>query len=45
MKLNIKITDRNLKRLMKENPNINIKNGNEIYFKNDCKEVKKINEI
>jgi len=31
--ITIKITEENLKRLMKENPILNIKNGNEIYFK------------
>ncbi len=35
--LNVQITQDNLKRLMKENPQINIKNGNELYFKIDKK--------
>jgi len=35
MKINIKITEKDLIKLMKENPNINIKNKNQLYFKNE----------
>ena len=38
--IKLKITEKDLKRLMKENPQINIKNGNELYFKNYDKGVK-----
>jgi len=35
--INIKITEEDLKRLMKENSKLNIKRGNQLYFKLDKK--------
>jgi len=33
--LNIKITEKDLIELMKQNPNINIKEGNKLYYKDE----------
>lgn len=37
--IKIRIKEKDLIRLMKENPILNIKDKDILYFKNDCKEV------